>query len=1071
MKNTFRSRSFSMCLVLVTCLAIGLSLEMQPRELIVSPKAKHIGHDQALSFRPIEGRITGMPFYAPYRPSRASIGAQGELDPTPILRRGTVLLQESIISHTRSRGAEYLFAGQSRRAIIQLEKDLQASPDNARLLSDLAAAYLDSLGEPEHLVRALASADRAVKKQPDLPEAWFNLALCLEHLGVLRAARTTWERYLNVDQSSQWAGEARSRVDKITKVLSRSIWEERLAQFERVVMSSSLPDVRGLVAASPQSARLYAEEVLLPKWGESVCENKADVGRRSLIIARQIGAELVRYAGDRMLHDSVATIDNATAAHTQQILARGHRSFGVALRAIRAGDYQSAYSPLLEAKGFLVRGRSPFRDWASFYLALSDYQYSEYGRALFLLDEVQSQARNKGYKSLEGRALWLRGTILVFQSRYTESFLAYQQSRRIFLTLGESQNLVATNTLLAKNLALLGDHSGAWEYRIEALREVARNRDAHRLRVTLAEAAWAIADMGKPEAALYLQEEATQTAEEMRDPLALTPALRQLSAILFRTGDFEGAMTALDKAKEAASALPDAGIRKSLDTEAAIIAAEIARERNPRAAIENLTEAINNSLGVGDRLFLPSLYLGRARALRILGDQASAEEDLKQALGERESQREKIRSDLHRLSFFDLGEEIVAEMVDLQVNVNGSFSRALDYVEANRARVLSDWLFEIPGKAGINEQSPYSEVRLLSSSKLRRKLPQGSIVVEYFMGKRGLCVWVVSHDRIIYREMGLNSEEVDKLVLRLRELIKPDGSVQLLRLLADFYDYLVRPIENHLPQDASLIIIPDGPLESLPFAALFDKQSGKYLFERWRSTRAPSLVTYFWALSRNLEIDKFSSENRGILVLGDPAFDRTMFQHLPRLPYAMLEAERIADKFVKAELISGVGATKDRFLDLSVQSAVIHFAGHALVNSRNPLLSMLLMAPDHNSEDKGILYMHEIAARRLPDTELVVLSACSTASGKSFKAEGVLSLARAFLAAGVPSVIASAWDIDDRASAEFFERFYERLAKGESPSLALRSVRQEMVQEGRGLTDLYVWAAYDLIGGAPPPPS
>ena len=106
---------------------------------------------------------------------------------------------------------------------------------------------------------------------------------------------------------------------------------------------------------------------------------------------------------------------------------------------------------------------------------------------------------------------------------------------------------------------------------------------------------------------------------------------------------------------------------------------------------------------------------------------------------------------------------------------------------------------------------------------------------------------------------------------------------------------------------------------------------------------------------------------------------------------------------------------------------IVHFAGHAIASQENPNYSALILAPPADGSASGALYSHEIAALDLANTRLVVLAACDTGAGPIRGREGVLSLARAFLGAGVPAVVQSLWAADDEASEDLFKIFYPRL--------------------------------------------
>ena len=83
------------------------------------------------------------------------------------------------------------------------------------------------------------------------------------------------------------------------------------------------------------------------------------------------------------------------------------------------------------------------------------------------------------------------------------------------------------------------------------------------------------------------------------------------------------------------------------------------------------------------------------------------------------------------------------------------------------------------------------------------------------------------------------------------------------------------------------------------------------------------------------------------------------------------------------------------------------------------------------------------------------------------RGEGVFSLARPFLAAGVPTVVASLWDVDDRSTAELMDRLYDRLAAGVRPSQALRESKRSMIAKGGAYAKPYYWGPFQLFTVVP----
>jgi len=118
----------------------------------------------------------------------------------------------------RDLGVARLVSGDVTRAVSTLEEAASLAPTDARMLSDLAAAYLErgrQTGERQDLMKALGAAERAVGSNPRLAEAWFNRADALERLSLAPEARDAWRDYLTIDARSPWASEARSRLTRL----------------------------------------------------------------------------------------------------------------------------------------------------------------------------------------------------------------------------------------------------------------------------------------------------------------------------------------------------------------------------------------------------------------------------------------------------------------------------------------------------------------------------------------------------------------------------------------------------------------------------------------------------------------------------------------------------------------------------------------------------------------------------------------------------------------------------------------------------------------------------------------
>lgn len=218
-------------------------------------------------------------------------------------------------------------------------------------------------------------------------------------------------------------------------------------------------------------------------------------------------------------------------------------------------------------------------------------------------------------------------------------------------------------------------------------------------------------------------------------------------------------------------------------------------------------------------------------------------------------------------------------------------------------------------------------------------------------------------------------------------------------------------------------------------------------------------------------LKKEGAKSERLLSIGNPDYDHERFPNLPDLLSAGKEAEVIAT-FYNAQPLIGSRARERLIRKEMTKVDVIHFASHYIINDSSPLLSELLLAkePQENSRDhvtNGVLQSIEVYQVKLPQARLVVLSACRTGVERSYRGEGAISIARPFISAGVPIVVASLWPVDSSPTAELMISFHRhRKQEGLSTVDALRLAQLDMLgsQDKRNARP-FIWAAFALIGG------
>ena len=286
------------------------------------------------------------------------------------------------------------------------------------------------------------------------------------------------------------------------------------------------------------------------------------------------------------------------------------------------------------------------------------------------------------------------------------------------------------------------------------------------------------------------------------------------------------------------------------------------------------------------------------------------------------------------------------------------------------------------------------------------------------------------------------------------------------------YDVLLRQVLADLPESTQrLILVADGVLHHLPWAVLGAQESplgARYeivlapsatLWHRWRHATPPPPSRSLLALAD----PRLPATSHTPRAEGDEAVTRNAVLvdglRLPQLPNARREGRRIL-RHLGGELAVGAEASEHFLKGQDLQRyGVLHFASHAVADMDRPERSSLVLSAGSLDED-GLLRSPEIADLDL-NGRLVVLSACQTHAGELLRAEGILSLARAFFEAGAHGVVGSRWPLRDDDAAQFFDVFYHHLADGESAAGALQSARRDAIAMGLPAA---TWAGVSLLG-------
>ena len=264
-----------------------------------------------------------------------------------------------------------------------------------------------------------------------------------------------------------------------------------------------------------------------------------------------------------------------------------------------------------------------------------------------------------------------------------------------------------------------------------------------------------------------------------------------------------------------------------------------------------------------------------------------------------------------------------------------------------------------------------------------------------------------------------------------------------------FYDGIIGPVVDMLgPQDDEMVIVPDGVLCITPWAAVI---------ESIRIRTVPSLTS----CQLILNVPEGHHKKTGALLVGNPCL-KELKGVWHDLPCAQKEVESIASILNTTPLV-GRQATKAEVMKQMSSVGLIHIAAHG-----NALTGEIALAPNPGwtsqfpQEEDFILKMSDVQAANIR-ARLVVLSCCHSGQGRMLMGEGVVGIARAFLAAGARSVLVALWAIDDEATMVFMKSFYQHLKEGKTASVAVyQSIK--CLRESEEFSEMRYWAPFQLIG-------
>lgn len=381
-----------------------------------------------------------------------------------------------------------------------------------------------------------------------------------------------------------------------------------------------------------------------------------------------------------------------------------------------------------------------------------------------------------------------------------------------------------------------------------------------------------------------------------------------------------------------------------------------------------------------------------------------------------------------------------------------------------------------------------------SIQQVQNALDEQTFLIEYFQGQEQIYVFTISKEKAFVNSFKHNKAYDVQLASFQNLLIDLKRANQNINrtyrsFVKSSYDLYQLLLEKSLIKGKKrLMLIPDGQLAYLPFEVLISEElasAANTTKEHLEFSNLPYLLreyttNYNYSAQLFLQQCKQPPKNRGceILALAPSYSNKTapnwrnpyeqkIRQELPELPGAIRELDFLKGLF-RGTFLYNKAANETNFKEKAPNFSILHLAVHGLVDQEKPELSGLALEEDNCREEDNILYAYEIKQLDL-EAQLVVLSACETGIGKYQRGEGVMSIGRGFMYAGVPSLMTTLWSLNDYSSSIIIKEFYQNLQDGMPKDKALRQAKLHYLDNYNGVASHpALWACFIQVGDYAP---
>jgi CHAT domain-containing protein len=1040
-RQRYAASSFVRSALGLFALAAGVALAVWIwQRASASPLQRFRQAAASLTARPVDGRLSGWPHLPPQRATRSANSSV----PPALLRLRGIAGDALLTSHdAHDVAVARLIAGDTSTSIDEFQRAAAKSGD-ADFWNDYAVACItrsDELDDPTLAIDAVAACDRALTIDARHAAAHFNRGLALTRLGLLTSAADEWKRAAADDPGSPWAAEALQRAHDVPPNALDG-WTHALPHIAEL----DAKQLDALVRAYPQQARTYGESICMTEWADAVVAGDAARAEERLTLARRIGDTLRAFSGESLLHDAVIAADESIRKGTARTLAEAYVIYKSGRIAYSKQANVEAEGDLRKAYGLFASVNSPMALASRYYVGSVLYSRTRTIDSQAVLEDlVREKPDARGYVALAAQIGWERGLCALAAGSVADAVDVFTQSRTLFERIGEPQFAATMGLLIASAYDFSSASSSSWRARRDAFKTLSTVGDVPRIALALTTSASVAARDGNVARAMPLFEMAVEAAERGRNAQLASLAYSRRSALFSKIGDVGAAERDIERARKWLATVHGPAPQAQADL---TFAGGVASMRgNPAQAVTEFARAAAFYEAALYRIELPRVHLESARAERALGHIDEARKHLALGIAILEDERRKTDSD-QRATLFSGADQIFQEAIEVAL-LAGDEAGAFNVAEQQRARTLLDEFSKGPTSAA-QFATP------LTALEIQNVLANDSAIIEYAILPRSVVAFVVRQGRLKVVTIAKSSDAVVQAGKRLSEAA--DHGNDLVGPGTAAFEMLLRPLLSELRDARRLVFVAPAELISVPFAALYESASGRFLIETASVLEAPSATLAITAARRSKRLD-----NKRVLAIAATDFDSQSFPGAQPLPSVHEQARRVAAEYKTATIIGGNRATRSEVIKELGNYLIVDIGGHAVIPVIGDRDAALLLAP--SAGQRSVLRASEVAQLQLSSITLVILATCRSAVTGSDREQDE-NLGLAFVAAGVSTVIATTTDLNDADALRIMPRFHRLIAAGVVPDEALRSVLSAEIRDAAGnIQRKSQWATIVLIGG------